>query len=176
MRGFRGGAGSPPNHPTRLHRCGIAIPGPVWAANRAATSKQPHFFRHRRRFGCFPVTSVTGVRAPGARVNEFSAGTRPAENDLIFFFRLAAEEPEKTGGFFLALFPDLRELGENCYLVLDILARIKYNTRCVPKTAGGVSRKSCRGRQTCFAIRPCVFAHRDGSFFERTDNFPGGEH
>ena len=57
------------------------------------------------------MTSVTGVRAPGARVNEFSAGTRPAENDSIFFFRLAAEEPEKTGGFFLALFPGFAEIG-----------------------------------------------------------------
>ena len=76
------------------------------------------------------------------------------------FFGIAFLQLER-----IRFFPDLRELGENCYLVLDILARIKYNTRCVPKTAGGVSRKSCRGRQTCFAIRPCVFAHRDGSFF-----------
>ena len=31
-------------------------------------------------------TLVTGDAAPGGWVKEFSAGTRPAENDLIFFF------------------------------------------------------------------------------------------
>ena len=36
------------------HRRGTTIPGPVWAANRAASSKQARFIRHRRRFACFP--------------------------------------------------------------------------------------------------------------------------
>ena len=57
------------------------------------------------------MTSVTGVRAPGARVDGFSPRTCRGENDLIFFFRLAAEEPEKTGDFFLALFPGFAEIG-----------------------------------------------------------------
>ena len=37
-----------------LHRCGIAISGPVRTANRAAARKQPLFFRRWRRFRLFP--------------------------------------------------------------------------------------------------------------------------
>ena len=36
------------------HRCGFAIPGPFWAANRAASSKPARFFRRWRRFASFP--------------------------------------------------------------------------------------------------------------------------
>ena len=36
------------------HRRGITIPGPVGAANRAASSKQARCFRRWRRFACFP--------------------------------------------------------------------------------------------------------------------------
>ena len=35
------------------HRRGVTIPGHFMSANRAASSKQPRFIRHRRRFGCF---------------------------------------------------------------------------------------------------------------------------
>ena len=35
------------------HRCGFAIPGPFWAANRAASSKPARFFRRWRRFAAF---------------------------------------------------------------------------------------------------------------------------
>ncbi len=48
-------------------------------------------------------TLVTGDAAPGGWVKEFSAGTRPAENDLIFFFA-GGKELGKTGGFPLASF------------------------------------------------------------------------
>ena len=37
------------------HRCGFAIPGPFWAANRAASSKPARFFRRWRRFASFPL-------------------------------------------------------------------------------------------------------------------------
>ena len=36
------------------HRRGKTIPAHFVPANRAASSKQPRFIRHRRRFGCFP--------------------------------------------------------------------------------------------------------------------------
>ena len=36
------------------HRRGATIPGHFMSANRAASSKQPRFNRHRRRFGCYP--------------------------------------------------------------------------------------------------------------------------
>ena len=36
------------------HRRGITIPAHFVPGNRAASSKQPRFIRHRRRFGCYP--------------------------------------------------------------------------------------------------------------------------
>ena len=39
---------------SRNHRRGSTIPGPVGAANRAASSKQARCFRRWRRFACFP--------------------------------------------------------------------------------------------------------------------------
>ena len=38
------------------------------------------------RFPLPSETLVTGDAVPGGWVKEFSAGTRPTENDLIFFF------------------------------------------------------------------------------------------
>ena len=38
------------------HRRGSTVCRPLWPANRAASSKPPRFFRHRRRFGAFPLT------------------------------------------------------------------------------------------------------------------------
>ncbi|MBR6677242.1 MAG: hypothetical protein IKL23_00720 [Oscillospiraceae bacterium] len=40
------------------HRRGVTIPGHFMSANRAASSKQPRFNRHRRRFGCYPPPST----------------------------------------------------------------------------------------------------------------------
>ena len=37
------------------HRRGSTVCRPLWPANRAASSKPPRFFRHRRRFGAFPL-------------------------------------------------------------------------------------------------------------------------
>jgi len=37
-----------------FHRCGNAVCGPFWPANRAAASKAARFFRRRRRFAAFP--------------------------------------------------------------------------------------------------------------------------
>ena len=164
----------------RLFRGSGAIGGPNRAGNRNAATVEPSGVV--RRGACSPstspspVTSVTGVRAPARGSMNFRQVHALPKMIRFSSSALRRKNRKKPQVFSWPFFPDLRELGENCYLVLDILARIKYNTRCVPKTAGGVSRKSCRGRQTCFAIRPCVFAHRDGSFFERTDDFPGGEH
>ena len=103
--------------------------------------------------------AVTGDAAPGGWGEEFSAGACPAENDSIFLIRRADQpgKPQVFPGPFPLRLRDRGKLG-NLYLNLDNLSGFEYNTRCVPKTAGGVSRKSCRGRQMKFAIRPGVFA------------------
>ena len=43
-------------------RRGSTVCRPLWPANRAASSKPPRFFRHRRRFGAFPSTPRTANR------------------------------------------------------------------------------------------------------------------
>ena len=75
---------------------------------------------------------------PGARDDEFSPHTCCGKM-IRFSSSAAGGRTGKNRRFFRAFFPVLWDTGEICYLVLDKSSRIKYNTRCVPKTAGGVS-------------------------------------
>ena len=58
------------------HRRGIGIPGPFGAENRAASSKQARFIRHRRRFACFPHTPLKRHKGAGPRPLPFGNPTR----------------------------------------------------------------------------------------------------
>ena len=57
------------------HRRSIAISGCFAPANRAASSKQPRFFRRWRRFGCFPLRTPLEPRSRcGGNIGDGDAG------------------------------------------------------------------------------------------------------
>ena len=122
--------------------------------------------------------AVTGDAAPGGWGEEFSAGACPAENDSIFLIR-RADQPEKTNGFFPGPFswvPAGTGNWEKSYLNLDILSEFKYNTRCVPKTAGEGNLVSPAEGGKCSLLSVLVPLRTSGRFlFERTDESYGGE-
>ena len=78
------------------HRRAIAIPGPVRAANRGTSSKQPRFIRHRRRFGCFPRRRQAVLMVFGLNFFIRSAGGIPQDASCLIL-------PRKRFPFFLLL-------------------------------------------------------------------------
>ena len=85
----------------------------------------------------------------------------PLEDPLFTVFGLMCAPPARGSMYFseahvlrkmIDYVPKAQKGEKNRYLGLDIWMSLEYNICCVPKTAGGESRKSCRGELIDFDL------------------------